>query len=318
MNILQTPIWENFQKALGRKVLNIQSDKCTALGIIETGRWTKRLYIPAGPNVNNSAELEAILHKALEIAKKNNLDYLRFEPSIVPDNSLIKSLNIKKSKHNVQPQWTIINDLSLTQDEILSGFSQLPRRIYRKCLKSGMEFEVSYNSDNIKYFLEFIHEVSDRTGMQAHSDEYFKTFAKSTFKSQKCGILLAKLPKLNSDGSRDNDLKEVVATILFGRTENTFYYLHAASKTSERKLSPATALAIHSLLFAKEVGCETYDFYGVTPPTDSPEYNSKKWDSWKGFTKFKESFGGIRVKSPGTYEIPIKMLKHALFMLLNK
>ena len=62
----------------------------------------------------------------------------------------------------------------------------------------------------------------------------------------------------------------------------------------------------------KEQGIKHFDFWGIAPegaPDDHP---------WKGFTKFKQSFGGRPVAYAGTYDIIINPFKYHLYQLVRK
>jgi lipid II:glycine glycyltransferase (peptidoglycan interpeptide bridge formation enzyme) len=296
---LQSEGWEDFQKALGRKTSRIDQ----ILIIEEKGRFTSRLYLPYAPNFDKTEQWAEFLPKLINKAKELKMDYIRFDPISLPPTQIIQQFKIVKANHDVQPANTLVNSLEPTEEEIFANVSQLPRRIWRKCEKAGIEFEVSHEPQDIEYFLSFIHEVEDRTGMKAHSDNYFQTMAQTLFPTKTSGLLFAKL-----NG-------EKVAAIIFGLTKNVFYYFHAGSKTEFRKLSPATALALYALKYAKLRGCRYFDFFGAAPEGTE---NQAKWASWQGFTKFKLSFHGQRVSYPGSYEIPVRYLKYKLFSLLTK
>lgn len=77
-------------------------------------------------------------------------------------------------------------------------------------------------------------------------------------------------------------------------TKDTAYYMYAASSTEGKKLFAPTLAAWESIKLAKKRGCKFYDFEGV--------YDQRfPIASWKGFSRFKLSFGENVVEYPGCY-----------------
>ena len=71
----------------------------------------------------------------------------------------------------------------------------------------------------------------------------------------------------------------------------------AANREGKKSFAP-TLLAWEALKFAKKQGCAIFDFEGVFDErftTQSP--------AWKGFSKFKEGFGGKSVYYPEPFLI---------------
>ena len=52
-NVLQSPVWADFQRRLGRKVITKKTKKYSYVAIVEKGAFSKRLYCPLGPIAGN-------------------------------------------------------------------------------------------------------------------------------------------------------------------------------------------------------------------------------------------------------------------------
>lgn len=101
--------------------------------------------------------------------------------------------------------------------------------------------------------------------------------------------------------------KSLVAGVLLIRSPDTAFYMYAASSREGKKLFAPTLVVWEAIKLSKKVGCKIFDFDGVF----DGRYSSTK--SWKGFTKFKEGFGGKIVEYPKT----IVWHKNSLLKLLN-
>lgn len=293
---LQSPAWETFQQGLGRETLTKEGNGWSYLAVVEHGKLSNRLYCPAGPIVSDKKALKEALSDLRSEAMKRQLQFVRVEPRGAVTESDLKQLGLRRSHKDVQPSHTIVNNLENATDEsIMAATSQTVRRIWRKNEKQGVSYEVSYNPSDVQSFIDMIHDVSLRTGMKPFSDTYFQTTAKTLFPTHDAGLIFAML-----EGKR-------IAAILFYSNGQTMYYAHAASYSRFRDVSPATSLALYSLMFAAREGFKAYDFCGAAPEGAPASH------TWAGFTAFKLSFGGERASTLGTWELPISKAKYAAY-----
>ena len=301
-NFLQSSAWAHFQQQLGHQVIEKQTDAYSYVAIVERGGWSNRLYCPFGPLVDDYHGLELALADLAKEAKKRRLDFVRVEPTLSGLTEVdMKKLRLKHSRRDVQPPYSVINDVSVSEPEIEAELSQTARRYARKCDKAGITYTVSYQPTDIRHYIEMIHQVAKRTGMKPHDDLYFQQIAGFLFPTKAAGLLFAEL-----DG-------EKIASIIFFTDGTTMYYAHAANLTKSRKYSPATGLGLYALKFAHQQGCKWFDWYGVAPEHDD---HNPRWQSWAGFTQFKLSYGGQRINRPGTWELPIKKQQYLVYRTL--
>ncbi|MDR3072134.1 MAG: peptidoglycan bridge formation glycyltransferase FemA/FemB family protein [Clostridiales Family XIII bacterium] len=307
-HFLQTSAWGAFQQKMGNKTLEadgVSADggEWSYMAIEEHGQFSSRLYCPYGPFFTTMGAFEDALHSLITAAKAKGLEFVRLEPrSLLTEEDFLKR-GLKKARRGVQPPDTIINDVraeAMSAEDIIAHTSTLRRRLYRKGEKEGVQYDVSYDPADIRHFIDMIHDVSDRTGMHPHPDAYFERMAEVLFPLKKAGLLIAKL-----DG-------KPISTILIYTDGTTMSYAHAANFSEYRKISPASGLFSYALLYARETGHTLFDSYGVAP-VGAPESHS-----WSGFTAFKESFGGVRVHYPGTWEFPVRKVRYAAYRLIAK
>lgn len=294
-HFLQTEAWEAFQQAQQRHTVRRVDKGWQYYGIIEHGRLNHRLYVPYGPEADNDAAQEAALKDIIATGRQYGADFVRVDPRTTRLEQL-QNLGFRKAK-SLQPDRTIINDVTIDHDAILANAKQAVRYTWRKNQKAGVRFHTSYEPADIEIFLDMIHDVAKRTGMQPHSDAYFRQMAEVLFPRKAAGLMYATLED------------KPVASLIFFSDGTTMAYAHAASYTAQRNLSPATALVVSALFYAHDTGHKFFDFYGIAPddvPKDHP---------WAGFTHFKKSFGGTPVDYIGTWEKPLHPLRYRLYHL---
>jgi lipid II:glycine glycyltransferase (peptidoglycan interpeptide bridge formation enzyme) len=303
ISFLQSPVWAKFQRAIHREVIEKSGDGWSYLAIVERGQFSNRLYCPYGPTVLSRESLAEAMKDLRKEAKARKLDFVLIEPVGDFTEQDLRNLKLLKSlRHNVNPSHTVVNDVSVDEDQIRSQLSQTARRYARKCDNAGVTYSVSYEPSDIQYFIDMIHEVSVRSGMRPWDDLRFREIAEALFPSKDAGLLFAEL-----DGQK-------IAAIIFYTDGQTMSYAHAASLTEFRKISPATGLGLYALLFAHEQGCKQFDWFGVAPEnSDDPRYKA-----WQGFSQFKLSFGGRRVDRLGAWELPLKRVRYSLYRLMLK
>ncbi len=297
-HFLQSAPWAEFQWTRGNEVIMRSGPGWEYSAIVEHGKLGNRLYCPYGPTVSGPDQLEDALEDLREQALEQKVDFVRIEPRGEFNSETLSELGLARSHHDVQPPDTIVNLVGKDQfsaEDLAAGLSGNPRRTWRKAARQGVTYRVSYDPEEIDLFLDMIHDVAARTGMQPHTDEYFRDMAASLFPGEHAGLMFAEL-----EG-------EPVASTVFYSDGETMSYAHAGSFSEHRKLSPATGLLLENMLYARETGHRFYDMYGVAP-ADAPEDHP-----WRGFTSFKMGFGGSRVSLPGTWEMPVRRTKYRVY-----
>lgn len=295
MHFLQSSAWKKFKTKQGYATVSNSATDWSYLAILESSfLGIKRLYCPYGPTAKTAEDFMEAIKSLTKEARDQGATYMRVEP-MVPGLSeeMLKKSGFLAAHKNIQPKNTIINTLDHT--DIVENLHRRLRRLWRKNQRAGVTFSESYEPNDISHFISMMNSVSERTGMNPHPDQYFKDLAQSLFPSEDAGLLFAE-----QDGNK-------LAAILFFKDTDTMYYAHAASYSQYRSLSPATALAVHSLVYAQSIGCAYFDFFGVAPESADESH------PWAGFTEFKLSFGGQRKNYLGTWELPLHPIRFWLY-----
>jgi lipid II:glycine glycyltransferase (peptidoglycan interpeptide bridge formation enzyme) len=176
------------------------------------------------------------------------------------------------------PTKTIIIDLTLSEHDIFSRFTSAKRRAVRRAEKNDLRVVESHNINDL---------ISIKSkaaglfgGITTHGiDRLWKLVY-----PQYATILLAQI-----------DHKKTIAGILLLFWNKTTYYWVAGATRKGKKLFAPTLLVWHALKVGKKKKCTQFDFIGVWD-----ERKPHQFPEWKGFTKFKEGFGGKPLYYPIT------------------
>lgn len=312
-HFLQSEAWARLQTALGREVVTLSGDGWRAQAILERGKLNSRLYAPYGPQLESAAALAPALDALSREAKRLGAAFIRVEPMLVADGSgsatatqpglpaaTLEAAGLKRVAR-VQPEHTQRVALDRPFDEVLGDMRKTNRNLHRNFAKKGLSVRESNDPADIEHLLRLLREVTDRTGMHAHSDRYLRTQAEALVPSGDAKIFLVEL---------EGEELPVAASLIYDDTERR-YYGHAAADTAHRKLSPGVILVTAMMESAQEAGLSEFDLYGVVPPEVTDH-------AWSGFSDFKRSFGGSQVDFSGAWERPVKPVSYAVYSLARK
>lgn len=302
--ILQTDIWASFQQANGHQVFQAQGPGWRYLATLE-GDWKGRyLYTPYGPEADSPQAFEAALAHLKQVAAQNKCWFVRIEPT----NSAIwgqqdpadflTSRGMLLSPRQVQPSHTQVIDLTLSEEEILKGFSATNRNLHRNIHKKGVTFEKSQNPEDISILLKYLQATAQRAGFNRQQDAYLTKVAQVLMPADAAALFIARL-----DG-------EPIGASLIYDSEDTRVYAHAATSFEHRKLQVGSPLLSQIIFDAKAKGLTSMDLFGIAPD-DDPKHE------WAGFTKFKKSFGGQSVTYPGTWDLPVSASGYKAYQALR-
>jgi len=174
------------------------------------------------------------------------------------------------------PTKTIMIDLSGNQKDIFNRFTSAKRRAVRKAEKNNLTIVESHDINDL------IAIKSKGAGMFGGITTHGIDRLWKLFYPKHVTILLAK-----------NDTNDVVAGILLLFWNTTALYWIAGATHQGKKMFAPTLLVWYALLMGKKRKCAAFDFIGVWD-----ERTPTQFKEWKGFTKFKEGFGGTPVYYP--------------------
>lgn len=187
------------------------------------------------------------------------------------------------------PTTNYLIDLSQKEENILKNFSQAKRRGVRRAVKNGI---VVVETTDLQSFIEIRKRQYFPIGFLITSE---MTKLWKNFYPKNATLLLAypaiKIHNLSQmQAIASIRYKKAIAGILLLMHDKIAYYWYASALEIGKKLFAPTLLVWEALKLAKKRGCKIFDFEGIYD-----DRFPKASASWKGFTKFKEGFGGKKV-----------------------
>jgi len=295
-SFLQSFEWGEFQKSLAKKVWRLEARKggevlAQAQVIKESFPFSKsHFYIPFGPCFKQENYLEAIFKEIQKLAKRENAVFLRIEP--FSQFSAPKGFSSKIIDKRIQPQKTLVLDISREEQEIFQDFSSGTRYNIRLSEKKGIE--IKFQDKYIPEFYELIKKTAVRDKFKPFDEKHYISLFKvqdNDFKVKMCSA------------EYQGEIIGAYILVLFG---NTAFALHGATNWKYRALKVSNLLQWERIKLARNMGYEKFDFWGI---------DEKKWP---GITAFKKGFSGQELQYPLSQDIIFQKFWYKAYRILKK
>lgn len=244
---------------------------------------------------------QKVLEFLYDYGKKNKIIFIKIEPHITKSKLQITNykLPITLSSHPLFPEWTIMLDLTKSENEILKNMHPKTRYNLRLAQKKGIYVKEMTNKEGFEIFAELYFATCKRQKYFGHNYNYHQTVFK--------------------------ELKNKIAYILVAFYQNTplsayeififndiLYYPYGGSSDQYKNLMSNNLLMWEAVKFGQKMGCKTFDMWGSLPA----DYD--KNNKWAGFTRFKEGYGGKFIELIGSYDLVINKNLYNLYNVLYK
>lgn len=312
-SFLQTTEWLKFQESIGHKTWWFPS---TGSGQVDSGAIRANiiqhkigfgknyLYIPHGPeiffdNVSGGLknEIDNFLKYVKELAKENKSMFVKMEPLSDVVVELVFRKGIKRSKKYIQPTKTVIVNLNLSEEELLSQMRHKTRYNIKIAERNQVKVE---DSNELDAFWELLKKTSKRDGFYSHEKDYYKK-------------LLALNGELKTDLILAYYENKPVAGAIILCYGDTGYYLHGASDYNYRHLMAPYALHWEIIKALKgqnskfEIrNSKFYDLWGIDA------------QKWPGVTRFKLGWRGDTKEYPGSFDLVVSKFWYFVYNLARK
>ncbi len=300
-SVHQVSHWKSFQEGIpgrgevkGYGVIDEKSGKIVATTFLvkmETGFMGKYWYYSArGPVFDPKTHSEAglfLIKNIVQGLESTPALFWRIDPYFSPEEATsFYEENWKKATQNYQPENTLEIDLTQEDDEILAGMKRKGRYNIKLATKKGVTVEVFKGNEvrekDMSTFWDLNTETTGRDGFSGHQKNYYRDFCK------KLGPYVALFFAKAEDGT---PIASAIST--FCGKKAIYYFGASTSDRNYRNLMAPYLLQWEMMRYAKEKGCESYDFLGIAPE-NQPDH------PYAGISEFKWKFGGNRkIYAPG-------------------
>lgn len=312
---LQSFDWGKFQKSVGRKVFYravLDGEDFLTVALIVEHQISFRFkywYMPRGPVITSQVNIKDredickfLIENISKESKKKGVVFLRMDPAEeIGAENIFARCGLKNIEGSVQPRDTLVLDLEMGEEEILSKMKPKTRYNIRLAEKKGVEiFSEELTETGFESFWNLMGETSNRDGIVSHGRDYYYKLLDSLKEEEdlKAFLYLAQYQE------------KIVASNIVLFFGDYAVYLHGASSNEHRNVMAPYLLQWRQIQDAQSKGCVSYDFWGITVDDENPR--------WRGITKFKEGFGGRVVRYVGVYEKPINISFYNLYSFFKK
>ena len=227
------------------------------------------------------------------------LDFASTESCAAWKNSLLEQeqgRGVRFAVDNTQPPDTVILDLTLSEEELLSRMKSKWRYNIGLAKKKGVlvrRAAADTLARDIEIFYALYLETAARDKIAIHSRAYYESLLQKASARPLASLYIAE---------HEGAAIAAIITLFFN---SQAVYLYGASSNAKRSLMAPYLLQWQAITDAKKSHCAAYDFYGI-PPDDNPSH------PMHGLYRFKTGFGGAVVHRPGSIDAPLSPL-YALY-----
>ena len=298
-NLFQSQVWSRFQAQLPqREVGFVAEGKAEVFYVVMPSVFGQRyLYVSRGLY---EEEISSLWPQILAIAREKNCLYIKWEPPFERvESDLISKMQLRKSNFHIQPEATLMLDLTLNEEELLRQMKSKGRYNIKISKKHEISYRVYQADDSdlevgLQEFYQLLQTTAERDQFGVHDKDYYQLLLNT----------LDRHSKLYLAYYQDKPVAALIATF-YGKMA-TYYY--GASSNQYRNTMATYGIQWRAIRDAKAAGCQQYDFFGISPPVSSASH------PWQGVTQFKKKFGGQVYCYSGTYH---HILKPFTYFCLN-
>lgn len=256
---------------------------------IEARRGTF-LFCPHGPqsiNNNNSIELQKELvcwkDYLSEFAKVEGCSFFRIQPIVQKNtkNKLVfENVGFRSAPIHMHTELSSVLDISADLDEILMGMRKTTRQMIRKAesLVAEKKVQIEFYEGFTPELLEVYRSTGDRGRFVGYSDKYLEDEYDSFYgREDSKNNTKVKLFAVRYQG-------QILSWAMVLFTGKRAFY-HQGANILNKEVPASYLCQWTGIKLAKELGCISYDFWGVSP-VDNPEH------PWAKISLFKRGFGG--------------------------
>jgi lipid II:glycine glycyltransferase (peptidoglycan interpeptide bridge formation enzyme) len=316
-HITQSFEWGEFKERAGTKILRLGKfdEQKLLYGFQMTlhnvpGLNYKIGYLPRIDHLDSE-----ILETLVKFGMENHCLFIKIEPNWLKSNSE-KNEEMKKAVDNfnlkflpvesIIPENTFQIDLTRSEGEILASMHEKTRYNIKVSEKHQVKIRFGETPEDLSIFLNLQRQTAKRNNFSVHSDSYFLTMRDSLKDRGMFYQLIAEIDKPEGYVTPNDQTSAAIffkkdtlplSSIILFRFKDTLYYPYGGSTLDFKEKMANHACHWAAIRLGKQLGCKVYDMWGCLGP------NPNQKDSWFGFHKFKQGFGGQLVTFENSYDL---------------
>ncbi|MBS3753252.1 MAG: peptidoglycan bridge formation glycyltransferase FemA/FemB family protein [Anaerolineales bacterium] len=313
-HILQTSEWGELKSQFGWDVERLVSGGVGAQVLFQTLPMGFQIgYLPRGPLFSSEStwktqKWDEFLDGLDQICQERRAILLKMEPDLWEsevDPEQVPPSGFKPSSHAIQPPRTIVVSLQEEEDEILMRMKSKTR--YNARLARRKEVVVRTSSD-LEGFYQLLETTADRADFGIHSLSYYQRMFELFAPKGACQLFVAEYKE-----------QPLASIMVFTRGKRAWYF-YGASSPEHRDRMPTYLVQWEAMRWAKSVGCDSYDLWGV-PDAEEEEleehFLERNRGLW-GVYRFKRGFGGEVKRTLGPWDRVYQPMLYMLYKLWAK
>lgn len=290
---LQTWEWGEFRTEWGNEVVRFP------FGQIVINKIPKTSF-KIGTFIRGIAPTQKIINELKKYSQENNIVYIKFEPNVLTETTDLSGKKIKSHKEGerviklLQKNGAVVGrtlftptsfqiDLSLSEDELLSGFHKKTRYNIRLAARHGVKVKEDNSQKAFDRYIDLTRETTKRQRFYAHTEKYHRLMWRHLNTDMKTKPIAHLLTAIYQN--------QIITTWILFIWKDTLYYPYGASTFEHKKVMANNLMMWEAIKFGKRHKLKTFDLWGREPG--------------KGFTPFKEGYNPNIVKFVGTWDLII-------------
>ena len=248
--------------------------------------------------------VKEFLEEVKKIARDQQSLFLKIDPASPLSFEGLKMRS--ETSQPLQPQQTIIVDVSKSEEELLAAMHEKTR--YNIRLAERKDVEVIQvirreSKDDFEIFWKLLTETAERGGFHLHERKHYELLLNTRSSGMSNELFFA-------HARNDHDTILATAMINFYRDPHTGVsaatYLHGGSSREYKEAMAPYLLHWRIMQEAKKRGMVSYDLWGIDELR------------WPGVTRFKKGFGGSLVEYPPSVNIIYRPVWYKLYTLMKR
>jgi peptidoglycan pentaglycine glycine transferase (the first glycine) len=267
-------------------------------------------YAPRGPvaDFRDPGSMARLLEAIRGLARAHRALALKIDPPIPAERAEVSTTLRRAGFRPVhygtnglggtQPRYVMKTDLTPGPEELLASFKSKWRYNIGLAGRKGVVVRRDCSRLDLSSFYDLLHVTAERDGFRVRSREYFERLYDLLVPAG-----LAKLFAAEYEG-------EMIAAAILFRMGRQATYVYGASSNQHRDRMPNHLLQWEMMLWAREKGCNVYDFRGV-----AREVAGEPVGPLGGLNRFKRGFAAKYVEYVGEWDLVFSPMWHRVYSL---